>query len=142
VQPEESKKELRTRKYSDPKYDNEEYMTSIEQSLLKSLGLSSDVDSAKRLDSRPDSKKATDKPKGVKVPRKYSDNKYDKPEFEARIEQQTIRAVEALIKEPVLAKKEEAKKEKKNLFGLAFDIPLELQQIIEKEMQQADKGMI
>jgi hypothetical protein len=101
VQPEESKKELRTRKYSDPKYDNEEYMTSIEQSLLKSLGLSSDVDSAKRLDSRPDSKKATDKPKGVKVPRKYSDNKYDKPEFEARIEQQTIRAVEALIKEPV-----------------------------------------
>ena len=34
------------------------------------------------------------------------------------------------------------KKEKKNLFGLAFEIPDELQQIIEKEMQQAEKGMM
>ena len=45
-----------------------------------------------------------------------------------------MNAVEALIKEPI-AKKEEPRKEKKNLFGLAFDIPDELKQIIEKEMQ-------
>jgi len=70
----------------------------------------------------------------MKIARKYSDNKYDKPEYEARIEQQTMRAVESFIKEPVLIGKEESKKEKKNLFGLAFEIPDELQQIIEKEM--------
>ena len=28
--------------------------------------------------------------------RKYSDNKYDKPEVDARIEQQTLKALEAL----------------------------------------------
>lgn len=45
-----------------------------------------------------------------------------------------MKAVEAMIA---------PKKEKKNLFGLAFDIPDELQQIIEKEMQnQADGGKI
>lgn len=117
-------------------------MQSIEKSLLKSLGLTSDGDTLKQLDSKPDSKKAADKPKPVKMARKYSDNKYDKPEFEARIEQQTMRAVEAFIKEPVVIAKEEPKKEKKNLFGLAFEIPDELQQIIEKEMQQAEKGMM
>lgn len=117
-------------------------MLSIEKSLLKSLGITADVDSSKHLDSKPDSKKAADKPKPVRMVRKYSDNKYDKPEYEAKIEQQTMRAVEALIKEPVASAREETKKEKKNLFGLAFEIPDELQQIIEKEMQQAEKGMI
>ena len=28
--------------------------------------------------------------------RKYSDNKYDKPEYEAKIEQQTLKALEAM----------------------------------------------
>lgn len=67
------------------------------------------------------------------MPRKYSDNKYDKPEYEAKIEQQTLRAIEAMTREPV-QKKEEAKKQQKNVFGLNFEIPDELQQMIAKEM--------
>ena len=53
------------------------------------------------------------------MPRKYSDNKYDKPEYEAKIEQQTLRAIEAMTREPV-QKKEEVKKQQKNVFGLNF----------------------
>ncbi len=74
------------------------------------------------------------------MPRKYSDNKYDKPEYEAKIEQQTLRAIEAMTREPI-QKKEEVKKQQKNVFGLNFEIPDELQQIIAKEMQsQGENG--
>jgi|688.fasta_scaffold254202_1 hypothetical protein len=59
------------------------------------------------------------------MPRKYSDNKYDKPEYEAKIEQQTLRAIEAMTREPI-QKKEEVKKQQKNVFGLNFEIPDEL----------------
>lgn len=100
-------------------------MASIEQSLMKSLGITGESDTGnKRFDAKLDVKK--DKTtKTTKVPRKYSDNKYDKPEFEARIEQQTLRAVEALIRDQ--QQQPAVKKEKKNMFGLAFDIPDELQ---------------
>ena len=98
-------------------------MSSIEQSLLKSLGITAESETGnKRFDAKMDVKK--DKTKTAKMPRKYSDNKYDKPEFEAKIEQQTLRAVEALIRDQ---QQPAAKKEKKNMFGLAFDIPDELQ---------------
>lgn len=44
--------------------------------------------------------------------RKYSDNKYDKPEYEAKIEQQTLKAVEAMIKEPFSKKAQETDSKK------------------------------
>jgi hypothetical protein len=131
-------KGIKTRKYSDPKYDNDEYMASIEQTLLRSLGIPAEPDSSKRLDSV---KSESKKPKpATKLVRKYSDNKYDKPEFEAKIEQQTMRAVEALIRDEQQKQQPAAKKEKKNIFGLAFEIPDELQQILEKEMQQQSEN--
>lgn len=99
-----------------------------------------DSENPKKSDTKVEARKGAVKEKTARFGRKYSDTKYDKPEFEAKIEQQTIKAVEALIKEPIV-KKEESKMERKNLFGLAFDIPDELKQIIEKEMQlQAEHG--
>jgi len=75
---------------------------------------------AKKSDSKQESKKKDhEKSRTSKMPRKYSDNKYDKPEYEAKIEQQTLRAIEAMTREPV-QKKEEIKKQQKNVFGLNF----------------------
>ena len=39
---------------------------------------------------------ASQRQTGTKFSRKYSDNKYDKPEYEARIEQQTLKALEQM----------------------------------------------
>ena len=39
---------------------------------------------------------ASQRQTGTKLTRKYSDNKYDKPEYDAKIEQQTLKALEAM----------------------------------------------
>ena len=39
--------------------------------------------------------------------RKFSDNKYDKPEYDAKIEKQTLKALETLIGEPITKQKTE-----------------------------------
>ena len=132
---------------------------------------------------------ASQRQTGTKLTRKYSDNKYDKPEYDAKIEQQTLKALEAMgfsdlsgkEKNPgskidanhlkkasngrrsgsnsgtrmpkdqppatqpnpleLLAQQlnEPAKeKKKKNVFGLDFEIPDELSELIAKEMKQTD----
>ena len=89
--------------------------------------------------------------------RKYSDNKYDKPGLDAKIEQQTLKALESMgVKMnpneyentvasgsaqrdgmEVFNMKGSKESKKTNPFGLDFgDMPDELTQLIEKEMAQ------
>lgn len=79
------------------------------------------------------------------MPRKYSDNKYDNPEYEAKIEQQTINVIQSLTKDDDFRKQEEPKvnasnQKKKNVLGLDFEIPDELSQLIAIEMKGAKKA--
>ncbi len=79
----------------------------------------------------------------MKMPRKYSDTKYDNPEYEAKIEQQTLNVIQSLTNED-FRKSEEPKpnaynQKKKNLLGLDFEIPDELSQLIAMEMKGAAK---
>lgn len=60
---------VRPRKYSDPKFDNEDYMASVEESLIKSLGLQVDTPTAKPESQKQEGKK----PQPKKGPRKFSD---------------------------------------------------------------------
>ena len=50
--PQEKEPAFRNRKYSDPKYDNEEYMAQIEQSLLKTLGIPFENETEKKVEKR------------------------------------------------------------------------------------------
>lgn len=61
----------------------------------------------------------------TKVSRKYSDPKYDNPEYDAKIEAQTLSAIQAITGEQ-LKGSESAKSKKKNVLGLDFEIPDEL----------------
>jgi len=79
------------------------------------------------------------------MPRKYSDTKYDNPEYEAKIEQQTLNVIQSLTKDDDFRKQEEPKvnasnQKKKNVLGLDFEIPDELSQLIAIEMKGAKKG--
>lgn len=78
------------------------------------------------------------KPQQSKGPRKYSDNKYDNPAYDAKIEQQTLQMIRAITGEDLQTKPESPKPaaaKKKNLLGLDFEIPDELSQLIALEMK-------
>ena len=214
-------KQVRNRsdpRFNDPKYDNDQYLAEIERNMLKSLGITpeeigfanipgtSDNMQEKQFQMHKPGKSggegqvkqvrepASQKQSGTKLSRKYSDNKYDKPEYEARIEQQTLKALESMgintqgiddskqkqdfkieanhlkkrgnerrsgsnsgtrqpakeigmQKSPLdmlaaMTELQPAKeKKKKNVFGLDFDIPDELSELIAKEMKsQTETG--
>ena len=76
--------------------------------------------------------------------RKYSDNKYDNPEYDAKIEQQTLNMISKITGEDVTGKdaspvRASAASKKKNVLGLDFEIPEELSQLIAMDMKASKR---